>query len=241
MRRTLPSRRRQVRAAGRKPRRRRPGSPFACRRSAGKGVTDQRHWGLAQVLWATQGNLRIADLSAETRTTLQEALGGQIAGPGADVVEKRIADAYAQFFTRTGKLKTGAAAPAFVRLQKELEALQQRREKLQERLEEFEAASRRIEDLRSKAAATHLEETELTEQLRQTREQALVYKDLLSQQKLHHQEVANAEERYRTLSDRIQAIASCRKDIEATSQQLERLREDAPAQAADCRAMSADG
>ena len=108
----------------------------------GKGVTDQRHWGLAQVLWATQGNLRIADLSAETRTTLQEALGGQIAGPGADVVEKRIADAYAQFFTRTGKLKAGAAAPAFVRLQKELEALQQRREKLQERLEEFEAASR---------------------------------------------------------------------------------------------------
>ncbi len=89
----------------------------------GKGVTDQRHWGLAQVLWATQGNLRIADLSAGTRTTLQETLGGQIAGPAADVLEKRIADAYAQFFTRTGKLKAGAAAPAVVRLQSELETL----------------------------------------------------------------------------------------------------------------------
>ena len=48
----------------------------------GRGASDQRHWGMAQILWATQGGLRIEQLAPGTRATIQDALGAQIAGPG---------------------------------------------------------------------------------------------------------------------------------------------------------------
>lgn len=196
----------------------------------GKGVTDPRHWGLAQVLWATQGDLRIADLSAPTRTAIEEALG-HIAGPSTEAIERRIAEAYGQFFTRGGKLKRGAGAPAVVRLQEDLEKLQQKQQALQQRLEDFENASRRIEDLRSRAAAAHREEMELVEQLRRARERAQSYKQLLGERRLHRQEVDHAEERYKNLSDRIRDIASCRNEIAGADQQIERLGENSRAQA----------
>ena len=71
----------------------------------GRGASDQRHWGLAQILWATQGGLQIEQLAPGTRATIQDALGAQIAGPGTEALEKRIAAAYGQFFTgKKGKL-----------------------------------------------------------------------------------------------------------------------------------------
>ena len=61
-------------------------------------------------LWATQGNMRIEGLSPGTKTTIQDALGAQVAGPGAEILEKRIADTYSGIFTQTGKLRGGAGA-----------------------------------------------------------------------------------------------------------------------------------
>jgi DNA repair exonuclease SbcCD ATPase subunit len=204
----------------------------------GRGVSDQRHWGLAQILWATQGNLRIDELASGTRATLQEALGAQIAGPATDVVERRIADAYGQFFTRTGKLKGGASAPATVRLQSEIAEAEQSRKTLQRRLEEFETASRRIEDLRFTAAASRNNEMDLAEQLRQARERTQVYRDLRNEQKLRRQEVQAAETCYAALKRRINDIADRRSELGSVNQQLQRLRDDAPAQTrlvAQCR------
>ncbi len=128
----------------------------------GRGITDQRHWGWAQILWAAQGNLHLDRLSDGTRATIQDALGVEVSGPGADTLEKKIGDAYTQFFTPGGKLKTGASAPAVVGLVSQLEAAQGKRSSLQARLAEFEDASRRIEDLRHEAAQAEHSESDLT-------------------------------------------------------------------------------
>jgi len=57
----------------------------------GRGASDQRHWGLAQILWAPQGSLQIEQLAPGTKATIQDTLGAQITGPGSETLEKRIA------------------------------------------------------------------------------------------------------------------------------------------------------
>lgn len=197
----------------------------------GRGVTDQRHWGVAQILWATQGNLQIDELSAGTRATIQDAIGTQISGPGAESLAKRIADAYDQFFTPGGKPRRGASAPAVVGLQSQLEAAQTRGNELLVRLEEFDTASRRIEDLRHKTEQSSHSEVELTEKLKQSRQHAQAYEMLLGQRKLYEKEVGAAEDRYKSLEVKIKTIGATRDELKTAGEQHRRLEDDAPVQA----------
>lgn len=196
-----------------------------------RGVTDQRHWGLAQILWATQGSLQISELADGTRATIQDALGAQVAGPGAEVLERKIADSYGQFYTPTGKLKAGASAPAVVGLRSQWETAVEKHQKLLARLDEFDAASRRIEDLRGQTEQAQRSEHDLTARLKLAREQAQAYKELISQQKLHQHEATAAAESYRNWKERIDAIQTARGELDTANKQLTRLQDDAPAQA----------
>ncbi len=178
-----------------------------------RGVTKQQHWGLAQILWATQGDLELHALSPGTRATITDALGGQLSGPAVETIETRIAEAYQRFYTPTGQLRGGASAPAIVGLRSEREAADVERAVLLRRLAEFEAASRRIDDLRSRTNQAKQSEHELTETVKGAREQAQIYKDVLAQQKLHQQEVSSAEDRYATLKTRVDAITTTRAEL----------------------------
>lgn len=195
-----------------------------------RGVTTQQQWGLAQILWATQGNMKIGALSLGTKTTIQDALGAQVAGPGAEILEKRIADTYSGIFTQTGKLRGGAGAPVVVGLQKQRDDAKERRSELADRLDQFDAAGRRIRDLRHRTEQTRLAEEDLAERLEQTRRQAQAYRDLLGQQKLHQEEVKKEEERYKNLNDRICDINMARGELRTCKDDLKRLRDDIPAQ-----------
>jgi DNA repair exonuclease SbcCD ATPase subunit len=195
-----------------------------------RGVTKQQHWGLAQILWAAQGDLELHALSPGTRATITDALGGQLSGPAVETIETRIAEAHQRFFTPTGQLRGGASAPAIVGLRSELAATEAERAALVGRLAEFEAASRRIEDLQSRTNQAKQSEHELTETVKAAREQAQLYKDVLHQQKLHEQEVASADERYATLKTRVEMIASTRGQLRPAVDRLTRLEEDRPAQ-----------
>jgi DNA repair exonuclease SbcCD ATPase subunit len=199
--------------------------------ASGRGVTKQQHWGLAQILWATQGDLELHTLAPGTRATITDALGGQISGPAVEAIETRIAESYQQFFTPTGQLRGGASAPAIVGLRSELESAEKKRTALLQRLGEFEAASRRIEDLRNRTNQAKRCEDELTDTVKGAREEAQAYKDVLVQQKLHRQELASAEDRYATLKNRIDAITSTRAQLTSAVEQLARLEEDLPARA----------
>jgi DNA repair exonuclease SbcCD ATPase subunit len=206
-----------------------------------RGVTKQQHWGLAQILWAAQGDLELHALSPGTRATITDALGGQLSGPAVETIETRIAETYQRFFTPTGQLRGGASAPAIVGLRSERETAEVERAALLRRLAEFEAASRRIEDLRGRTNQAKQSEHGLTETVKGARERAQLYKDVLAQQKLHQQEVSSAEDRYTTLKTRADAIISTRAQQRSAVEQLARLEDDLPAQAKQvdqCRAVS---
>jgi DNA repair exonuclease SbcCD ATPase subunit len=44
----------------------------------GKGLSQSRHWGLAQVLWAPQGELKLSDLSGDLVSDIRSVLGSQM-------------------------------------------------------------------------------------------------------------------------------------------------------------------
>ncbi|MGH7202282.1 MAG: hypothetical protein ACREJB_16880, partial [Planctomycetaceae bacterium] len=196
----------------------------------GRGITKPKDWGLAQILWARQGGMQIDELSAGPRATIQDALGAQVAGPGAEPLEKRIADAYAEFFTPTGKLKTGASAPPVAGLANQLQEAEQKRQELCKRLDQFDSASRRIEDLRHQSQTARHAEQQLDSDIKQIREKAEAYKDLLNQRKLHEKEVEAAGEKYRGLRERMDAIQEARRKLQTEREQLKLLQADVPAQ-----------
>tara|TARA_B100000809_G_scaffold63048_1_gene59755 strand:- start:493 stop:3207 length:2715 start_codon:yes stop_codon:yes gene_type:complete len=196
-----------------------------------RGASDQRHWGFAQILWATQGHLGIDQLAPGTRATIQDALGAQVAGPGTQHLERKVTDAYGQFFTATGKLKTGASAPAIIELESQLEEANAKCAMLAQRRDEFDARSRHIEDLQRQAESARHSEQDLIERVQETRQQAQVYNELLGEQKLHQQKVSAAEESYRNLRERIDAIGDANDERDTMGHTQERLHHDSPAQA----------
>ena len=192
------------------------------------GATKQKHWGLAQVLWATQGSLQIDELASGTRATIRDSLGSQITGTGTEALEKQITDIYRQFFTPTGRQKSGASAPAVVGLESQLSNEKSDRAQYQQRLQEFEDASRRIEDLRQQTKTARQKEEELNGKLKTTREQVAAYQKLTSQQKLLQSEVTTGNTTYGILVEKIGAIVSAVKDSQTAMVDSEKLSDELP-------------
>jgi DNA repair exonuclease SbcCD ATPase subunit len=198
--------------------------------ASSRGASDHRHWGLAQILWAAQGNLMIGELASGTRATIQDTLGAQIAGSGTENLEQRIADIYRQYFTATGKLRAGAAGPAIVNLKSQLEKEHRVRLECQQRLQDFDTASRRIEDLQLQTQSARRNEQELDEKLTKAREQVQAYQILLQNRSQHQLEVAAAEETYRRVAERIDSIRKASQELSDVSIRLTQFREALPAQ-----------
>ncbi len=194
-----------------------------------RGATDQRHWGLAQILWATQGSLAINELAAGTRASIQEALGAQIIGPGTETCEQRIATEYELYFTPTGKLKGGATAPAVVALEKQRSAAIAQRDLLLQQLDAFTTASRRIEDLQRQVDAARHDDQDIHDRLGRLRQQAQEYQRLRDQQVLYRHELASSEESYRHLSQRMELIRATSAELDQATQRLRTLRQDTAA------------
>ncbi len=205
-----------------------------------RGASDQRHWGLAQILWATQGSLKIDFLAGDTRATIQDALGAQVTGVGSEALEQRIADIYGQYFTaKTGQLRKGAGAPAIVGLESQLAKAMEVRSQYQQRLQEFEDASRRIEDLRLRTGVANRNEQELDGRLKQVREQVAAYAKLIAQQQQYQSDVSREDESYQNLVTRIETIKQADEELAAANLQLKELNDVLPVQeklVANCEA-----
>lgn len=197
--------------------------------ASSRGVSDQRHWGFAQILWAPQGNLRINELASVPRATIQDSIGSQITGIGTEDLENKISEAYSQFFTRTGKIKrTGSSSPPIVDLQSRLKTEKERRESCRQQLQAFETASRRIEDLTAELKQAKQSEAELDSQLKTNREQVEKYRKLTEQKKQYQLELSSAEDRYNAIVERITAIADAETEQTEISQKHKLLSNDLP-------------
>jgi len=82
----------------------------------GRGLSRPENWGLAQVLWTTQGDLVLGGLSGDLVADISSSLKKQVAEPSASPIEKKVEETYLNIFTPTGKFRAGNDASAVVQL-----------------------------------------------------------------------------------------------------------------------------
>ena len=198
------------------------------RNPPGRGLARLENWGLAQVLWAPQGNLALAGLSGDVIANIRASLGAQVSGAGSGPMEERIEEAYSRFFTPGGKLRTGKDAPAVVRVREALEVAVGAHRDAVAKYQAFEEASRRVEDLRSRRAQARRDAEALTKTLAEARSRAEAYTSLLAEANQRKEKVKSAEAEHAALKQRIDAIKAAEKELADTRETLRQLHEQMP-------------
>ena len=191
----------------------------------GRGASDQRHWGIGQILWAAQGALRVSDPSESALDTIKRSLGVQTAGNQMDVVEAKIAQIHDSVFTAGGGFRKGQRAPEVVRLREQLSQQQEARASLLRKLTDFEEASRKVEDLRAGREQASRNEEELRTNLRRVTALAREYDRAVAQKQTCQANERSAAQEHKTLKDRIESIDRLRGERSKVEGQLAELRE----------------
>lgn len=193
-----------------------------------RGASTDRHWGFAQVLWATQGALQIQELSDGTRNTIRDSLGAQVAGPGAGEIEQRVETEYRAIYTPTGKLRSGANEPVSVRLQSQLDGLTLRRGELAAKLAQFDDATRRIEDLNCAREQADQRQQELDQQLARCQQEVEAYTALLGSQQPLAEKETYLRAQHEQLKSRIVAVEESRTKQTSLAAKTKQLEDEAP-------------
>ena len=206
----------------------------------GRGFTDERHWGLAQVLWAPQDGLKLPELATNVAGAIRASLGAQISDTSQDALERTIQEAYGKIYTSTGKLKGGKDASAVVQLEKDLDVARQQLLELREKVAAFETASRRIEDLRSRRDQAARDEGQLVKDLATARAGAKAYNELCAARDKQREAANAAEARYGELKRRIDDIQTARVELQKAEGERRRLEADSPLHETELRQRGAE-
>lgn len=180
-------------------------------------------WGLAQVLWAPQGEIAVGELSGPARQTLQQALGAQVASGQTHAVEARVVELYGASFTAGGKYKSGASAPKVVGLELQLAEVEGRAQKLRDKLGAFDEASRRIEDLHAQSREARGMLEKLESALARAQSRAEVYQRLLADRDTNLQAAEAAKARFEQWDSKIKAAVAARAEVKRWENDLPRL------------------
>lgn len=194
----------------------------------GSGLSSAAHWGLAQVLWAPQGQLPLDGLAGTTQDRIRASLGAQVAGPGVQRILQQIHAAYGQVYTGKGKLRTGAGGAEIVSLREEEAQAQAQRDRLARDVEDFESASRRIEELRSVAQQFLSQLDDVQQRRHKAAEQLKRYEELVQRQKLEQEKFKAAEAQHAALKTRIDNLKQARVGIAEQREKLAQLAVAAP-------------
>jgi DNA repair exonuclease SbcCD ATPase subunit len=200
-----------------------------------KGLSRAEHWGLAQVLWAPQGDLSLVPFSGEVLANIRSSLGAQVGG--VSPVEKLIGERYGQFFTRGAKLISGKNAPPVVKLKVALQEAIEKRAEAARQWERYEDLSRKVRDLQLKSSQTHYDAEEIKKLLAAQQDQANSYRELLSEMKERDSRCQALEARYRQLKQQQDGIRSARNDLGSAKETLEKIERELPRQQQEVEAL----
>lgn len=194
----------------------------------GRGLFKPANWGLAQVLWAPQGDMRMPDFTGDVIGGIQAALGAQITGPDAGPLERRIKELYSGIFTEGGRIRTGANAPRITSLREELDRVKGELNDAVQRKQAYEQSSQNVEYLRGRReyAKSHLES--LRVQRIEIQAQVDRYKALMSEKKQHEEQVKTAEAQYKLITQRMQHIQDVQRELKKCQEDLAGLHESLP-------------
>ena len=194
----------------------------------GRGLSKQEHSGLAQVLWASQGNLALGGLSGDVVADIRNMLGAHVSAAETGAIEKRIEEKYLQFFTKGGRMKSGRDAPYISRLTDDIAEAEAARLEAHERYRLFEEASRRVEDFRNRRQQTRQYLDGIQKTLKEARKEAEAYGKLVAEKDKRTGAEATAQARHSELQQRLKQIRETETEIEDARKSLETLDKESP-------------
>jgi hypothetical protein len=195
-------------------------------------------WGLAQVLWATQGELGLPKFTPKVIEYIHASLGAHIAVQDSGV-EARIENEYGKYFSASrGKLKSGKDAAPQIGYASQRDRLVGERDAAEVLLRQFETTSASVEQLRQ-ALAESLSRKE-GHVLAQTalRLSAEQYRALQSQKNVRSADREAAQSKQKGVRERIEAIHGCRRQVAEFESALARTVEILPAQSAQANGLA---
>lgn len=205
------------------------------RNPPGRGLARPENWGVAQILWAPQGELAIANLSGDVLADIRHSLGAQVSGKGAERLVKRIEEVYLEYFTPGGKLKSGRSAPELARLRESHQSLVDRRAAAFSQHQTFEETARGVEDLRARRAHAKRDAESIARALIEARDRADQYRALVAEKKLREDSASAAETQHGQVKRQINSIDSVRRELQRAEESLQRLQADAPLRAREVK------
>ncbi|MEW6664970.1 MAG: AAA family ATPase [Thermodesulfobacteriota bacterium] len=197
----------------------------------GRGLSRLENWGLAQVLWAPQGNLVLMALSEDLVTNVRSMLSAQVSGEGTGAIEQKIEERYLAFYTPTGKIRAGREAPRLVQLERELEKAREELNKAKSLYQNFEEISRRVEELRSQHVQFQYQVEGITKALGKARQRAEAYRALLAEKERRSGGANSAEAKYNQLRQRIDLILQTERGLAEAKRNVANLEAEAPLKA----------
>ena len=202
----------------------------------GSGVVQPKHWGLAQILWTTQGELTIPPLASGIVESIQRSVGAQLTA-GGSAVERKILERYGEFYQpKLANLKRSAPART---LADERARLAQDVATARELLAQWESEAIRVEELRSQLAIAQADREHCTALLNAARGAAQTYTRLMADKAERLQRKRAAESEYAQISGQIDRIQRWREQIRLSAAESVNLAIAAPDVEAEFVAASA--
>jgi DNA repair exonuclease SbcCD ATPase subunit len=186
----------------------------------GAGLSNIKHWGIMQVLWSPQDLAALPPLSGDVLADIHAALGVQISGPEGVRIEGHIDSLYRQFYTPTGRLRSGAGEPPVARLRRERTEVEQIVESARQGLCELETGRERISVLRASYEGLCNSTERFGADLQQTRLQLSQYESLQSDKATREQRKRAAEAEHGRIRQQVNAISDCAEAIVAAEKEL---------------------
>lgn len=196
--------------------------------SPGKGLSQSKHWGVAQVLWAPQGQLRLSELSGDLIDNIHTTLGLQLSDKAAGPIEERVGEHFLQFYTPQGKIKTGKGAPPLIELQDAVSKAKEKKAIASEALGRSEDASRKVEDLGSRLRQRNIEAGELVKSVERAREQADRFRTLKGAEAAKRSDYEKIAAQYAQLNEHIGIIQEAESGLDELRAALVKLESELP-------------
>lgn len=207
------------------------------------GAADVKAMGLAQILWAPQGELQLPELAGRALEDVRSILGAQLGGPVGAALEQWIEEQYEQFWTPAGKPRKSREQEkaALAELEQRLEEARARLARLDELVRTAEAARREAAELHDQASRIRSEleqalEEEKTAELLRVIAENLEARARLKEKDRH--ELEKRIEQIRALSARIAELQQAVRELEVSMEQKRQAEERTSQQAADVKARS---
>lgn len=185
-----------------------------------KTTSSPQHWGISQLLWAPQQQLAVTHVSASTIDSLRSSLESQMADPTTAAVQKACDAIYSKSFSPTGKLKSGANAPAVVGFENELAAVQAEATTFRAKLASYDELSQRIQRFREAQSRSQGELKQLRDRQAALSSTVDRYVTLLAQKQQQESAVKLASTEFKQIEATILAIQQCRQQLAIQREQL---------------------